>query len=84
MSKKNKRENKDIYELVAANIKKYRKELGITQAELAERVELSHEFIRRIESKKGKKNFSIETIFQIAVALNIDVKQLFDFPKDKN
>ena len=47
----------NIYEQVARNIKKYRNEAGLTQAELAEAIGVSHEFIRRIESKKGKKLF---------------------------
>lgn len=45
-----------IYEIVSQNIRKYRKERNMTQAELAEKCDLSHEFIRRIESTKGKKN----------------------------
>lgn len=68
----------DIYEQIAINIKKYRKEVGITQAQLAEKVNVSHEFIRRIESKKGKKTFSIDTIYKISQALEIDIKKLFD------
>lgn len=68
----------DIYEQIAINIKKYRKEVGITQAQLAEKVNVSHEFIRRIESKKGKKTFSIDTIYKISQALEIDIKNLFD------
>ena len=39
----------NIYEQISKNIKKYRMEAGITQAELAERVGVSHEFIRRNE-----------------------------------
>ena len=39
------RRNEDVYEIIAANIKKYRKEAMITQAELAERSNYSHEFI---------------------------------------
>ena len=46
----------NIYEQIARNIKKYRKMAGITQAVLAEKVGVSHEFIRRIESKKGSQN----------------------------
>ena len=52
-----KKRNDDIYELIAANIKKYRKEAQITQAELAERASYSHEFIRRIEAPNGKNIF---------------------------
>mgnify|MGYP004513844847 CR=1 FL=1 len=69
--------NVTIYDTISNNIKKYRKLRGITQAELAERVDLSHEFIRRIESNKGKKNFSIDTIYRISVALDVDVDQFF-------
>lgn len=70
-------QNVTIYDTISNNIKKYRKLRGITQAELAERVDLSHEFIRRIESNKGKKNFSIDTIYRISVALDVDVDQFF-------
>lgn len=68
----------DLYERIAYNIKKYRKEANITQAELAEKVGVSHEFIRRIESKKGKKTFSVDTIYKISLALNIDISKLFE------
>lgn len=69
----------DLYEAIAANIKKYRKEANITQAELSERVGVSHEFIRRIESQKGTKTFSVDTLYKISLALEIDIKELFDF-----
>lgn len=73
----------NIYEQIARNIRKYRKEVGITQAVLAERVGLSHEFIRRIESKKGIKTFSVDTIWKISVALNIDPGKLFEIDLDE-
>lgn len=57
MDKENKNYYRDIYLIIAQNIKKYRKIKGITQAQLAEEVDLSHEFIRRIESKKRSKIF---------------------------
>ena len=69
----------NIYEQIAKNIKKYRQCAGITQAVLAERVGVSHEFIRRIESKKGIKTFSVDTIWKISLALNINPGLLFDF-----
>jgi len=69
--------NDDIYEIISMNIKKYRKEIKITQRELAELTDYSDEFIRRIESKKAKKNFSIATIYHISLALGIPVGKLF-------
>ena len=69
----------DLYEAIAANIKKYRKSANITQAELSERVGVSHEFIRRIESKKGTKTFSVDTLYKISLALDISISKLFEF-----
>ncbi len=73
----------NIYEQISKNIKKYRKMTGITQAVLAERVGVSHEFIRRIESKKGVKSFSIDTIWKISLALNIEPGKLFEINMDE-
>ena len=73
----------NIYEQISRNIKKYRMEEGITQAELAERIGVSHEFIRRNESKKGKKSFSVDTIWKISIALNIDPGKLFEIDMDE-
>ncbi len=68
----------NIYNVIAKNIKKYRKEANITQATLAEKVGVSHEFIRRIESDKGAKTFSVDTIYKISLALNIGIEKLFE------
>ena len=50
----------------------------MTQAELAEKTEYSHEFIRRIEAPNTKKNFSIDAVSNIADALDIDIELLFE------
>ena len=72
----------NIYEQIAKNIKKYRNVAGISQAELAERVGVSHEFIRRNESKKGRKSFSVDTLWKISLALNINPGLLFELSVD--
>lgn len=69
--------NYDVYDLIAKNIKYYRKEKKMTQAKLAEKTEYSHEFIRRIEAPNSKKNFSLEAVSNIANALDIDLQLLF-------
>ena len=58
------------------NIKKYRKEKKITSAQLAEMVGLSHDFIRQIQSEKAAYNFSVETFYKIAVALDVSLDSL--------
>lgn len=65
-----------VYDTIRRNIKKYRKERGMTSAQLAEQVGLSHDFIRQIESEKARYNFSVETFYRIAQALEVTLDQL--------
>ena len=73
----------NIYEQVAMNIMKYRRMAGMTQAELAEAIGVSHEFIRRIESKKGKKTFSFQTLWNISKVLNVSLDKLTEIDTDQ-
>lgn len=68
----------DIYNTIRRNIKKYRKEKGLTSAQLAEMVDLSHDFIRQIESEKAQYNFSVETFYKISVALGVSLDKLIE------
>ena len=65
-----------IYDTIRRNIRKYRKEKGLTSAQLAEMVGLSHDFIRQIESEKTRYNFSVETFYKISVALDVSMDLL--------
>ena len=69
-------EEDTIYDVIRRNIRKYRREKGITAAKLAEMVDLSHDFIRQIESEKARYNFSVETFWKISVALGVGMDQL--------
>lgn len=69
---------RNVYDIIRKNIKKYRKEKGLTQAELAEKVGLSHDYIRQIESEKVGKTFSIETIYNISIALKVEIGKFFE------
>ncbi len=66
----------NIYDTIRHNIKKYRKEKGLTAAQLAEMVGLSHDFIRQIESEKVHYNFSVQTFYKISVALGVGMDKL--------
>ena len=66
----------DIYNTIRRNIRKYRKEKGITSAQLAELVGLSHDFIRQIQSEKAGYNFSVDTLYKISVALGVGLDKL--------
>ena len=70
--------DENIYNTIRRNIKKYRKEKGLTSAQLAEMVDLSHDFIRQIESEKVGYNFSVETFYKISVALEVGLDKLIE------
>lgn len=81
------RKERNLYEdffkqVVIDNIRNYRIEKGWTQARLAEAIDVSHEFIRSLESEKGKNSFSTFTVWRIAKALNVDLNDLLDFDMD--
>ena len=67
-----------VYDIIRRNIKKYRKEKGITSAQLAEMVGLSHDFICQIESEKTRYNFSVETLYKISVALDVSLDKFVE------
>lgn len=66
----------DIYNTVRQNIRKYRMEKKLTSAQLAELTDLSHDYIRQIESKKTAYNFSFITFYKISVALGVGMDKL--------
>lgn len=67
-----------IYYIVRYNIKKYRKKMGITSQELADLSGYSHQFIRNLQSLNTVMRPRLDSLYRIASALNISIKQLFD------
>jgi len=65
------------YLILIKNIKKYRKINNLTQEELAEKTDLSSSYIKQIESSRDFKNITLNTLFKIAKALNVETKDLF-------
>jgi len=65
----------NIRELFAANLKKYRQALGLSQAKLAEKVNTSTHYIGMLEIKK--KFPSPEMMTRLASALGIDTTEFF-------
>lgn len=58
-----------LAELVAAR----RRELGISQRELADRAGITRDTILRIESEKTQQNFTIDSIVKLLHALELDL-----------
>ena len=78
----NKINNTNIYDTVRINIRKYRKLKGMTQQELADAADLSHGYIREIESIKMGVTFSLDAVEKIANALEIPFYLLFEEPTE--
>lgn len=72
----------NIYDTIRKNIKKYRKEKNITSMQIAEMVDLSHDFIRQIQSDKAGYNFSVDTFYRISVALGVTLDDLIKKEND--
>jgi transcriptional regulator with XRE-family HTH domain len=66
----------DLRVILGANLKRYRCFRGLSQAKLAEMVDISSNFISDIET--GKRWLSSETLVKLAEALHIEV---FEFLK---
>ncbi len=67
----------NIYNIIGKNIKKYRKQKGITQRQLAEENFLSDSFIAKLESVTFQ-TISIDTLEKIAISLNVDISKFFE------
>ena len=65
-----------IYNL-GRNIFTRRKDLGMSQNSLAEKLDISREHLAKIET--AKRTVSLDLLIEIADALNTKVKDLIDF-----
>lgn len=57
-------------------LKKLRKRSKLTQAKLAEKLDVSTNFIGMVE--RGKRNTTIDKLFKMAVALDVTLAQFFE------
>lgn len=72
-------ENINKYIQLGLNIAYFRKLKGMTQEQLAEKVGISRSHLSSIEAPNIIKAFSIELLFDIATALQIDCYRLLVF-----
>ncbi len=70
--------NSNIIEVVARNVRKYRKLVGITQEQLAIDIGVSNDFLRRFETTLGKEGMSLNTLYKISVVLNVSMEKFFE------
>ncbi len=69
--------NYDFYKLLGKNIKERRKKLGFTQQQLADKMNISLNFMGKIEVAFSKP--SLDTLIELADALETTVSELTKF-----
>tara|TARA_R110002050_G_scaffold54303_1_gene122899 strand:+ start:344 stop:625 length:282 start_codon:yes stop_codon:yes gene_type:complete len=78
----NEEADKDEFKkLFGENLKKIRKTKNLSFRKLAIRCNIDYSDISKIE--KGKRNIQLSTIFELAKALSVHPKELFDFDINK-
>ena len=69
------------YHQLALNISYLRKKRGLSQIEFAEKLNISRTHLSKIEAPNVLQAFSLNVLFDIADALDIEPMKLFDFSK---
>jgi transcriptional regulator with XRE-family HTH domain len=72
----------DIKKLLGEQVRKLRKEKGISQEELGAKAELHYTYIGAIE--RGERNCSIDSLQKIAKGLGIEIPELFVYRAEIN
>ena len=66
------------WQITYLNIKKYRLEKGIRVMDLAEKLDLSVNHLKRIESANDRNNISLITLYKISIILGIRIDKFFE------
>lgn len=69
--------NKPLYKKIGDKVRTLRNQKGFTQAQLAEKADITPYYQGEIE--RGVKKVSVEVLFKISKALNLSLKDIFDF-----
>ena len=73
--------DKDYMPIIYANIKKYRKESGYSLMEVVEILDMSYDYLRRIESNKDEvKTCSLKLLIKFSILYN---RKLDDFLQEE-
>ncbi len=67
------------YRQLGLKIAYYRKLRGLTQEELAEKIDCTPAFVGHVEAPNVKKAVSLDTLFDIARVLNVSVYKFLMF-----
>ena len=69
--------NEELKMTIGSNIKKYRKQKGLTQKELSKLIGVSTPLLGSLESKNIIQGISVYTLYKISKALDVTVDKFF-------
>ena len=72
----------DRYRQIGLKIAYYRKLRGLTQEQLAEKVDLTPAFIGHLEAPNVDKGISLDALFDISDTLNVPPQKFLTFEDD--
>ncbi len=75
--------NVERYHELGYAIAYYRKRKGLTQEQLAEQLDLSRQYLSAIETPSAVRQISMELLFDLADALDIEPYMLLKFSPEK-
>ena len=64
------------FNTIAKNIKFFRENANLSQEALAEKLNLSREFINRVEN--GKERFSLQTLLALSILFDVSPERFFE------
>ena len=74
--------NRDKYIALGLNIAYYRKRQGMTQEQLAEKLNMNLAFIGQVEAPNIARAISMDTLFNISRVLNVPAYKFLHFDDD--
>ena len=70
--------NDNIKSIICKNIKKYRVEKGVRLMDLADKLNLSVNHLKRTESVNDRNNISLMTLYKISIILGVRIDKFFE------
>lgn len=75
--------NETVKAIICQNIKRYRKEKGVRLMDLADKLDVSVNHLKRIESENDRNNVSLMTLYKISILLGVRVDKFFEEAKEQ-
>ena len=70
--------NENIKSVIYKNIKKYRNEKGVSLMDLAEKLDVSVEHLKRMETTHNRNKIPLITLYKISIILGVRIDKFFE------